>query len=174
MLAKKPLTDRAIAGVKPATPGQRRLVWDGLVPGLALRVTDTGSKSLVLVTRYPGSRHPTARSLGTVGAITLAEARDTAREWLAQIRKGVDPQAQALERRQETFQAIAEGYLLRKAKDHRSKDQIEAILARLVYPTFGARPIDAITRNDIVRLLDKIEDVNGPAMADRTSLISVA
>jgi integrase len=168
MLAKKPLTDRAIAGVKPAAPGKRRLLWDGLVPGLALRVTDRGSRSFVLVVRYPGTRYPTPRSLGTVGAITLAEARDTAREWLAQIRMGVDPQAQALERRQETFQAIAEGYLLRKAKDHRSKDQIEAILARLVYPTFGARPIDAITRNDIVRLLDKIEDVNGPAMADRT------
>jgi integrase len=168
MLAKKPLTDRAIAAVKPAAPGQRRLLWDGLVPGLALRVTDTGSKSLVLITRYPGSRHPTARSLGTVGAISLAEARDTAREWLSQIRKGIDPQAKEAERRGETFSAIAASYLERKAKDHRSKGQIEAILARLVFPTFGARPIDAITRNDIVRLLDKIEDENGPSMADRT------
>ena len=106
MLAKKPLTDRAIAAAKPAQTGQRRLVWDGIVPGLALRVTDTGSKSLVLVTRYPGSRHPTARSLGTVGAISLAEARDTAREWLSQIRKGVDPQAQALERQGQTFTAM--------------------------------------------------------------------
>ena len=167
MLAKKPLTDRAIASVKPAAPGQRRLLWDGLVPGLALRVTDTGSKSLVLVTRYPGSRHPTARSLGTVGAISLAEARDTAREWLAQIRKGVDPQAHELERRGETFKAIADGYLTRVAKDHRSRDKTEATLARLVYPAFGSRPIDAITRSDVVRLIDQIEDENGPVMANQ-------
>jgi integrase len=166
MLAKKPLTDRAIAGAKPAATGQRRLVWDGLVPGLALRVTDTGSKSLVLVTRYPGSRHPTARSLGSVGAISLAEARDTAREWLAQIRKGVDPQAQALERQGQTFTAIAEGYFTRKAKDLRSKGKMEAALVRLVYPTLGHRPIDSITRSDMVRLLDTIEDDNGPAMAN--------
>ena len=88
MLAKKPLTDRAIAGVKPAPPGKRRLLWDAIVPGLALRVTDKGNRTFVLVTRYPGSRNPTPRSLGAVGAISLADARDTARQWLGQIRKG--------------------------------------------------------------------------------------
>jgi integrase len=173
MLAKKPLTDRAIAGVKAAPPGKRRLLWDAIVPGLALRVTDRGNRSFVLVTRYPGSRHPTPRSLGTVGAISLAEARDTAREWLGQIRKGVDPQAQALERQGQTFTAIAEGYFTRKAKDLRSKGKMEAALVRLVYPTIGHRPIDAITRSDMVRLLDTIEDDNGPTMANEVlSIVS--
>jgi integrase len=102
-----------------------------------------------------------------VGAISLAEARDTAREWLGQIRKGIDPQAHEAERRGETFTAIAEGYLTRVAKDHRSKEQTVSTLARLVYPTFGLRPIDSITRSDVVRLLDKIEDVNGPVMANQ-------
>jgi integrase len=166
MLAKKPLTDRAIAAVKPAAPGKRRLLWDAVVPGLALRVTDTGSKSLVLVVRYPGSRHSAPRSLGTVGEISLTEARDTAREWLAQIRKGIDPQAQDLERKAETFTAIASGYLVRKAKDHRSRGETEANLARLVYPAFGSRPIDSISRSDVVRLLDRVEDENGPVMAN--------
>ena len=165
-MPKKPLTDRAIAGAKPAPLGKRRLVWDALVPGLALRVTDKGNRTFVLVTRYPGSRNPTPRNLGKVGAISLAEARDTAREWLGQIRKGVDPQAQALERRQETFTAIASGYFTRKAKDLRSREKAEGTLARLVYPTLGHRPIDAITRGDIVRLLDHIEDANGPVMAN--------
>ena len=166
MLAKKPLTDRAIAGVKPAPPGKRRLLWDAIVPGLALRVTDKGNRTFVLVTRYPGSRNPTPHSLGAVGAISLADARDTARQWLGQIRKGIDPQAQEIERRDQTFQAIATGYLTRVAKDHRSRGKTEATLARLVYPTFGSRPIDTITRGDVVRLLDKIEDDNGPMMAN--------
>jgi integrase len=166
MLAKKPLTDRTINGVKPALPGKRRLLWDAIVPGLALRVTDKGNRTFVLVTRYPRSRNPTPRNLGKVGAISLAEARDTAREWLGQIRKGVDPQAHEAERKAETFSAIASGYLSRVAKDLRSRGKTEATLARLVYPTFGVKPIDAITRSDVVRLLDKIEDENGPVMAN--------
>ena len=36
---------------------------------------------------------------------------------------------------------------------------------RLIYPTLGSRQIDDIRRRDIVNLLDKIEDVNGPRMA---------
>jgi integrase len=166
MLAKKPLTDRAITALKPALPGKRRLIWDAVVPGLGVRVTDRGVRTFVLVKRFPGSRHPAIRSLGTVGAISLADARDTARHWLDQIRKGVDPQAREAVRRQETFAAIASGYLTRKAKDLRSRGKTEATLTRLVYPTFGDRPIDSITRSDIVRLLDQIEDDNGPMMAN--------
>src|SRR5262245_27941005 len=167
MLAKKPLTDRAIKAVKPAPLGKRILLWDALVPGLALRVTDRGKRSFVLVTRYPGSMHPTPRSLGPYGAITLEQARDKARGWLKLMASGVDPAIQMIERRQQTFQAIAGNYFARKAKDHRSRKSSEATLVRLVYPALGARPIDTITRSDIVRLLDQIEDENGPVMANQ-------
>ena len=168
MLAKKPLTDRAIKAVKPAPLGKRTLLWDAIVPGLALRVTDSGKRSFVLVTRYPGSKHPAPRSLGPVGVISLSNARTLARHWLELIGKGVDPARQANERRQQTFQAIATNYFQRKAKDYRSRKSNEATLARLVYPTLGTRPIDTITRSEIVHLLDRIEDENGLAMADHT------
>ena len=36
--AKKPLTDRAIRALPPTPRGKRKLVWDALVPGLAVRV----------------------------------------------------------------------------------------------------------------------------------------
>jgi integrase len=39
---------------------------------------------------------------------------------------------------------------------------------RLVYPKLGARPIADILRSEIVRLLDRIADENGPVMADMT------
>jgi integrase len=168
MLAKKPLSSRAIQALKPAPAGKRRIVWDAIVPGLAVRVTDQGKRTFVLVTRYPGSRHPAPRALGSVGALTLEQARNKAREWLKLIASGVDPGIQELEKRQQTFKAIAENYFHRKAKDHRSRRSTEATLARLVYPTLGSRPIDAISRSDIVRLLDKIEDERGPVMASQT------
>ena len=75
MLSKRPLTDRAIQALKPAPGVAYRLLWDAVVPGFAVRVTATSQKSFVLVTRFPRSPNPTARSLGKVGAITLEDAR---------------------------------------------------------------------------------------------------
>lgn len=168
MKPKKPLTDRAIHSLKPSPAGKRRIVWDAIVPGLGVRITDRGVKSFVLVTRYPGSASPAPRSLGTYGAISLEAARVKAREWLALIASGIDPELHATSKREQTFQRIAENYFQRKAKDHRSREWTEAALARLVYPTFGPRPIEAINRSDIVRLLDRIEDERGSVMASRT------
>jgi integrase len=37
-----------------------------------------------------------------------------------------------------------------------------------VFPVLGARQIEEIKKSDIVKLLDRIEDENGPVMADRT------
>src|SRR6516165_10115816 len=142
MKPKKPLTDRAIRALQPSPEGKRRIVWDAIVPGLGLRVTERGVKTFVLVTRYPGSANPAPRSLGIYGAITLEAARTKARDWLSLIAGGIDPDQHAARKREQTFQAISEQYFLRKAKDHRSRAESEATLARLVYPTFGPRPIE--------------------------------
>jgi integrase len=168
MRAKKPLTDRAIKSLKPTPTGERRIVWDAVVPGFGVRLTDRGVKTFVLVVRYPGSVNPTPRSVGTYGAITLEAARAKARQWLELIASDIDPAQDLIRKREQTFQRIAEQYFLRKAKDHRSRPASEATLHRLVYPTFGPRPIETINRSDIVRLLDRIEDERGPVMASRT------
>src|SRR6476619_5588691 len=89
-VAKRQLTDRYVQNLRPAAPGQRDLHGDALVPGLAVSVTDKGAKTYVLYTRYPGSGSPARRALGEVGALTLAEARDKARGWLALIQRGID------------------------------------------------------------------------------------
>ena len=75
--AKKQLTDRSIAALKPAAQGKRDLHYDALVPGLAVRCTDTGAKSFVLVGRFPGSNNPTARALGKVGVLSHDANRAT-------------------------------------------------------------------------------------------------
>jgi integrase len=171
MKAKRQLTDRAIAALRPAPKGQRTLVWDALVPGLAVRVTDRGSKSFVLVTRYPRSPNPTARALGTVGALGLADARDRAREWHKLIAAGTDPAHARASAAANTLSAICNDFLTREGAKLRTADWSRGILARLVYPTLGSRPISALRRTDIVALLDRIEDDNGPVMADRTLAI---
>jgi integrase len=171
MLAKKLLTDRVIRAQAPAPKGKRTLVWDALVPGFGVRITDKGRRSFVLVTRYPGSPNPTPRTIAAVGAVSLADARATAQEWLAQIVQGIDPAATKAERERDTLQAICTEYLARDGAKLRSVNWRRAALERLVYPTLGSRPIMEVRRSDIVRLLDKIEDERGAAMADRTLAI---
>jgi integrase len=171
MKPKKPLTDRAITTLKPAPEGKRLLVWDATIPGFAVRITDSGSKTFVLVTRYPGDKHPSPRAIGTVGAISLATARKRAGEWLEQIADGIDPKKAAEQAKAKaetsTLRAVAENYLAREGKGLRTADQRRDHLERLIYPRLGDRPIAEIKRSEIVGLLDRIEDHNGATQADR-------
>ena len=107
MLAKKPLTAKGIEALKPAPAGKRKLYYDSLVPGLAVRMTDkpTG-KAFVLVNRF-GKANPTARSLGLCSGLTLEAARDQARDWLKLIAQGKDPAAVAAQREAGTVKAVA-------------------------------------------------------------------
>lgn len=94
-MAKQNLTDRFIQSRKPAPQGRRDDYLDAVVPGLALRVTDRGHKSFVLVARYPlNPRNPTRRALGDYGAFTLEKAREKARSWLELIERGTDPKTE--------------------------------------------------------------------------------
>jgi hypothetical protein len=69
------------------------------VQGLALRVTQFGHKSYVLIARYPlNPKNPTRRVLGDTDEMTLAEARDAARAWRALIRQGIDPKCDVFPR----------------------------------------------------------------------------
>jgi integrase len=168
MIPKKRLTDRAIGTLLPAPKGKRLLLWDATIPGFAVRVTDTGAKSFVLVTRYPSDKHPTPRAIGTVGKISLASARTKAGEWLELIADGIDPKRQAATEKANTLQAICENYMAREGHKLRSIDQQKATLERLVYPRLGQRPIADIRRSEIVRLMDEIADQRGAAMAGVT------
>jgi integrase len=168
MLAKRPLTDRAIAALR-AEP-KSRLVWDAIVPGFAVRVGATGAKSFLLVARF-GSSNPTARSLGKVGAITLEDARAQAREWLKLLASGVDPAQARVAAQRDTLGAICAEYLAREGSKLRSAEWVRSTLERLVLPALGARQIAEVRRSDIIRLLDAIEDGRGPVMANRTLTI---
>jgi Arm DNA-binding domain len=116
---RKTLTDKLLKSLKPAATDTRDDYWDAIVPGLGVRVTETGRASFVLMTRYPRNpKNPTRRALGEYGAITLDDARQKARKWLEWIKAGRDPadveeqQRQAELRKQENiFPAVAERFI---------------------------------------------------------------
>lgn len=101
----------------------------------------------------------------------LVKARQRAKTLLGAAANDQDPledRRKAAARAEDIFEKIADSYLDRDAKELRSREQRRVMLKRLVYPTLGKRPIQDIRRSDIVKMLDKIEDANGPVMADRT------
>ncbi|MGB7917455.1 MAG: Arm DNA-binding domain-containing protein, partial [Rhodomicrobium sp.] len=137
--AKVNLTDRLLKSLKP---GERPFeVMDSQVRALGIRVMPSGVKTFILRRRYPGSTQPARRSLGTYGEMSLAQARDKAREWNASVKKGIDPALEEYRRRQatieaerqrqaSTFGAAFEAYLERKASKLKSGPDIEREMRR--------------------------------------------
>ena len=74
------------------TPATGRVEYrDAEVRGLLLRVSAFGYKSFSLCARFPGQHNPSRRSIGEYGTVSLDEARETACQWKAMIRRGIDP-----------------------------------------------------------------------------------
>lgn len=155
------LKDTHVRAFKPAEPKTRYRVPDTEVRGLSIQVTDTGHKSFILYTRYPGSSAPARRALGEYGTLSLAEAREKARAWKALIKRGIDPrdeERRTLEAEQQkrdtTFAAIAEDFIREKLPTERRGAAVERELRRDLMPDLGAKAITEVTERDILRLIN--------------------
>jgi integrase len=171
--------DIAIRNLKPGS--KRREIPDPGARGLYVVVQPSGVKSFAVRYRHGGK----PRKLTLTFGITLAAARKAAADALYQVEQGRDPSTARRQAKQaqrlaaaDTFKAVAEEYFQRGGDpgkgggaNLRSKEWREAALERLVYPTLGDRPIAEIRRNEVNRLLDKIEDASGLVMADRALAI---
>lgn len=169
-MTNRNITDRKLKSLKPSD--KHSDTWDAVVSGLGVRMSPTGRKTFVLMTRYPGSHNPTRRALGTYGELTLEEAREKAREWLRLIEKGKDPAVAEEEKRQaelrrqsNTLASVVEDYLrLHVVGRQRKGDEVARDLRRVFVKLWGARPITEITRHDVLNLIEGIRD-HGTAVA---------
>ena len=167
------LSDRLIKSRKPSPEGRRDEYRDAIVPGLALRVTDKGHKSFVLVARYPSHpSNPTRRALGDYGAVTLEGARRKAREWLELIQKGIDPKVEeareraAAQRRQvNSFAAVAADYLDRHAAGLKKSGEAKRIIEGEFVKRWGARPITDIMPEEVAAAIRAIVKRGSPYQA---------
>lgn len=102
----------------------------------------------MLVARFPGSKNPTRRAIGSYGAITLDKARQTARDWLESIQRGADPREvvkrqreDELRQRRNTFAAVAADFIRDKLPTERKRHEMEADIRREFLPRWGNLPI---------------------------------
>jgi integrase len=134
--------------------------------GLVLRVADGGSKGWLY--RYKSNGKVREMGLGPVRDVTLAEAREAAREARRLRRAGSDPidarrarkAAMLLDAaRAISFSQCAAAYIA----NHRSSwsnpkhaAQWEATLRTYAYPVFGNLPVAAVDTGLVVKVLDPI------------------
>lgn len=163
--------------IRAEMKGTRVELMDGDVPGLGLRVLPSGRKFWFL--RY-GPRGGRRRiTFGEYPALSLAKARDKARDLLAGVKvHGRDPMAErkaAREARRKaktaTFAALAAFYVEQYAKPRkrlRARKEDERKLRVEVLPVWGSRPGAEIRRADVRELLERIAAERGGVCANRT------
>ncbi len=168
------LTDRVVRQ-KPPETGFVEL-FDTITPGLALRINAGGRRSYFVMPRVNKKQYK--HKLGTTDQLTLAEAREKARDVFRNAANGIAPKeaarraAREAERAQKnTFRSTAEAYLEDKGKGGgallRSKDQIVRRLEKDIFPQWGGTPILEITKIDVRELVEGIAH-DRPIAANRT------
>ena len=146
-------------------PGQS--IADLEVRGFTARCLPSGAVSFDF--RYRTKTGERRRiSLGMLGGITPDQARARAEKQLDQIASDRDPATERDRQRGTTVNAVLDNYVARVLGTKRSKATQVSAFDRLVRPQIGARSIYDLTRADMAKLFDGIEDASGPVMADRT------
>src|SRR5438067_1811163 len=87
------LTDAKVRALHPDPAGEF-VQGDLAVPGFGVRVRTSGAPVYVLAKRMPGDRKPTRITIGRTTDISLAEARERAREASKAVRQGIDVNAE--------------------------------------------------------------------------------
>jgi len=153
---KVKLTDRN-GRILPAVNG-RTDYTDELVRGFRLRVGADGSR-VYSVGYFAGGRWR-RYTIGRVGDLTLAGAREAARQVRARARLGEDPQAEKVSERQagQTFGDLIGLFVQKHGPTMRPLSLIEFQRAANhdVLPVFGSRRPADITRADIRSLLEDL------------------
>lgn len=165
IMAKRvlPLTDKQLRDAKPKEKNYK--MFDG--KGLFLLITTNGSKLWRLKYRIDGKEKLLA--LGSYPEITLAKARNLRTDHKSNIASSIDPMQKKVDDKSKrihdeqakanTFEVVANKFL-DFIKDDVSKSQIDKQKGRLtnhIYPHIKNKPMNDITKKDLIAILDHIQ-----------------
>jgi integrase len=167
------LTDRFLTSRRAPASG-RMTYTDSSVPGLAFRVNAATKSNLQgrrdwLLRYRPRGQQQKAVALGAYPAVSLSKARQRAGEIVAAAKRGVDLIAveereienrRAAEAKARPLSEIAIEYL-DGVKHLRSWRDIESHTRCHIIPKLGTKTVGEVSRADIVKFLDDLENKNG-------------
>ncbi len=161
---RKKITEKTLAG---KAPGE---IWDEYLPGFGLRIGKT-KKTFFVMTRIDGKQRRI--TVGNAAVISLAEARDKARQRLRDAAKGIDPQAaeraakrEAARGRRNTFTAVSEAYMDEHGQYLKSATELQRKLEIDILPELGDIPIADLRRADVKELIRQ-KAATSPIAANR-------
>jgi len=172
------LSEETVKRLSVPTTGNRVVYFAGAIiqgakapRGFGVRVTAAGARAFVLNYRLRGREHRF-----TIGAWPDWSALKAVRE-ARNLRQRVDRGENPIEDRipfpkTATVASILDDFVAQHARNKhqplRSADEYESAFKRLVKPRIGKLGIYEVRRSHVIKMLDEIEDANGPVMADRT------
>lgn len=165
------LTDAFIRSY-PAPEKKTLEISDSKASGLVIRITPKGHKSFVFRYKYSGTVKRFV--IGNFQGVNLAKARTIAGDLQTDVKKGIDPLAEKQKKVNEpkniTFKELAEIFKTIQYPNYRAstKQFYGYVIDGKLVPALGKREIDKISKQEIIRLLDKIATNNGQTMANRT------
>ena len=141
--------------------------------GFGVRVTATGARAFVLNYRLRGREY--RLTIGAWPDWSALKAVHEARKLRQRIDRGENPlDDRAAPPVSATITYILDDFIARHVRNSkqplrkRTADEYESAFNRLVKPRIGRMSVYEVRRSHIIKMLDEIEEANGPVMADRT------
>ncbi len=172
---RKNITKRSIEAMAPGD-----VLADDEVRGFYVRCLPSGVATYGFRYRDRSTGQRRWLSLGLHGQITPQKAREIAKKYAGAVADGKDPVGDKVASRaaakaaranpEKTLADVLDEHMERYARKQaaRSSHEKGRIFDKYIKPALGDRLVRDIKRSEIVSMLDKIEDRNGPVMADRT------
>lgn len=138
----------------------------GGVTGLYLYVNEAEGRSWVLRILVGSKRRHVG--LGGYPTVTLAQAKEKAREVREQVLKGIDPveerravarQLKVRQASRRTFEDVAKAFIAYQEKSWKNtkhRKQWSSTLEAYAYPIIGQMPVDAVTEQNVIAVLEPI------------------
>ena len=163
------LTDVAVAALP--VDGKDRLIFDPGTEGFGVRVTPSGAKLFVAQARVGG--RPRRISVGSFPDISVAKARQAARDALGDLRAGRDPKVE----KEARARALADGrltvaefaaewlaqHVAKKLKPRTAADY-GRIVEQKINPSIGHLPVAKVDKADVMALHESM--ANTPRRAN--------
>ena len=155
--------------VDAATPQERDYeLRDTTIPGFLVKVTPAGRKIfMVAYVAHNGQRRKPA--IGRYGEITVEQARGIAQDWLAEVRRGLDPSAErATARQAPTVKELFDRFITDYSESRNKPSTVHSNRGygkRYIIPVLGQLKVPDVTRADISNLMKKMS--HKPTNANR-------